>query len=207
MNFRLESLLSLGGRPFQRFLRLLAVCGAFQAVAAAPLLACDSCHCKDVGDDEECEPAATHTTQPAILNLTSFKSNAGRPAGDPIANSATSFKFAVVGDTQGLQFLEKLTTDMNVHNPALVVYPGDLVEVGSVPAWNQWKSLSSHFVGGPTMRLPVPGNHDLPVGGDLQWQQTFDWLPNSPTIGGAKGIDKMDYWITTSTTATPASFR
>jgi hypothetical protein len=64
-----------------------------------------------------------------------------------------------------------------------------------VPAWNQWKSLSSHFVGGPTMRLPVPGNHDLPVGGDLQWQQTFDWLPNSPVIGGAKGIDKMDYYV------------
>ncbi|MBA3485357.1 MAG: metallophosphoesterase [Pirellulales bacterium] len=84
---------------------------------------------------------------------------------------------------------------MNVHNPAVVVYPGDLVEVGSVPAWNQWKSLSQHFVGGPTMRLPVPGNHDLPVGGDLQWQQTFNWLPNSPSIGGVKGIDKMDYFV------------
>jgi len=70
-----------------------------------------------------------------------------------------------------------------------------LVEVGNVPAWNQWKSLSQHFVGGPTMRLPVPGNHDLPVGGDLQWQQTFDWLPNSQVVGGVKGIDKMDYYV------------
>jgi hypothetical protein len=101
----------------------------------------------------------------------------------------------VVGDTQGLQFLQKLTTDMNVHNPALVLYPGDLVDTGSIPAWNQWKSLSQHFVGGPNMRLPVPGNHDLPVGGDAQWQQAFNWLPNSPVIGGAKGIDKMDYFV------------
>jgi hypothetical protein len=184
--------------PPARALHYLAWLTAFALLPLAvtkSAVACDTCHCKDVGDDEECEPAATHTAQPAILNLTSFKTNVGRQDRDPLANTATSFKFAVVGDTQGLQFLEKLTTDMNVHNPALVVYPGDLVDTGSVPAWNQWKSLSSHFIGGPTMRLPVPGNHDLPVGGDLQWQQTFNWLPNSPTIGGAKGIDKMDYYV------------
>jgi hypothetical protein len=154
--------------------------------------ACDTCGCRRNG--LPCDPSDAHATQPTILNFTSYKAARDSAAEAPQAG-ASSFKFAVVGDTQGLVFLEKLTTDMNVHNPAVVVYPGDLVDTGSVPAWNQWKSLSQHFVGGPNMRLPVPGNHDLPVGGDFQWQQTFNWLPNSPIIGGVKGIDKMDYFV------------
>ncbi|MEX2308001.1 MAG: metallophosphoesterase [Pirellulales bacterium] len=139
--------------------------------------------------------------QPTIVNLSWAKSAAPGSVSSATSiagmgsGASSTFKFAVVGDTQGLQFLQKLTTDMNVHNPALVVYPGDLVNTGSVPAWNQWKSLSQHFIGGPNMRLPVPGNHDLPVGGDLQWQQTFNWLPDSQVIGGVKGIDKMDYYV------------
>src|SRR5688500_18863233 len=45
------------------------------------------------------------TTRPAAASFTS-----GQSAGTPAL-----FKFAVVGDTQGLVFLEKLTTDMNAH--------------------------------------------------------------------------------------------
>jgi len=178
----------------------LSGCLLAPTFAVAPALACNTCGCRT--DGGICEPSEPHATQPTILNMSSYKTASRREAESgplsvdpPPQNAGSAFKFAVVGDTQGLQFLQKLTTDMNAHNPALVVYPGDLVDTGSVPAWNQWKSLSSHFVGGPNMRLPVPGNHDLPVGGDLQWQQTFNWLPNSPIIGGAKGIDKMDYFV------------
>jgi len=184
--------------PLLRRLSIASLLAATFAVAAAD--ACDLCGCREVEDD--CEPDESQLAQPTILNLSSYKTtvtraseNNGAASEPQAAGESNSFKFAVVGDTQGLVFLEKLTTDMNVHNPALVVYPGDLVDTGSVSAWNQWKSLSSHFVGGPTMRLPVPGNHDLPVGGDLQWQQTFNWLPNSPVISGVKGIDKMDYYV------------
>lgn len=178
-----------------------AVLLVFGVVAVQTLTgrACDKCGCCRVTLDAEAVP---EMRQPTILNLSPSKfASAATSASESSAQEigsgagATSFKFAVVGDTQGLQFLQKLTTDMNVHNPALVVYPGDLVDTGSVAAWNQWKNLSQHFVGGATMRLPVPGNHDLPVGGDLQWQQTFNWLPNSPVIGGVKGIDKMDYYV------------
>lgn len=164
----------LGHGRSTRWLAVLAV--LFGAIIATPLstLACDACGCH--------ESKARTTEAPA--NPTSNG-----------ASSAPSFRFGVVGDTQGLQFVEKLITDMNAHDPALVVFPGDLVSTGSVSSWTQWNNLTDHFIGGANMRLMVPGNHDLPVGGDLQWQQTFEWLPDSQAIEGVKGIDKMDYYF------------
>jgi hypothetical protein len=169
---------------------------------APSAVACGTCGCCRVDSTASNNPVIQ---QPTFVNLSWSKSNSVS-GGSSASNAAISdsgqssgvpdsFKFAVVGDTQGLQFLSKLVTDMNSHNPALVVFPGDLVDTGSVSAWNQWKNQSQHFVGGPNMRLPVPGNHDLPVGGDLQWQQSFNWLPDSQVVGGAKGIDKMDYYV------------
>ncbi len=79
-------------------------------LTGAAVEACDTCHCKDLPDDEECEPSEVRTAQPAILNFTSYKAAGRAPsAGEAQASSSSSFKFAVVGDTQGLQFLEKLT--------------------------------------------------------------------------------------------------
>ena len=112
----------------------------------------------------------------------------------PLAGEPTQFRFGVVGDTQGLGYVEQLITDMNRHDPAAVIFPGDLVGTGSASSWGEWNRLTSHFVGGENRRLMVPGNHDLPVGGDALWQQTFSWLPSSPTIGGQRGIDQMDYF-------------
>src|SRR5688572_15442123 len=101
-------------------------------LSASAAHACDTCGCCRNGltsatiMPETLKPTifsmSRTTTRPAAASFTS-----GQSAGTP-----TSFKFAVVGDTQGLVFLEKLTTDMNAHNPALVVYPGDLVDTGSV---------------------------------------------------------------------------
>ncbi|WP_425398837.1 LamG-like jellyroll fold domain-containing protein [Aeoliella sp.] len=141
-------------------------------------LACDECGCH--GPQEADHPPHASESAETVS-----------PQAD---SSASSFKFGVVGDTQGLQFVSQLITDMNAHSPELVVFPGDLVSQGSVASWNQWNNLTKHFIGGPEMRLMVPGNHDLPVGGDTQWQQTFNWLPDSQMVGGVKGIDKMDYF-------------
>jgi hypothetical protein len=171
--------------------KVLVVVVAFFA-AGSMSRACNTCGCCRTGLATGVLPEIATS---AIIDLSPSRT-ANRPTvSNAAAGASSTFKFAVVGDTQGLQFLQKLTTDMNVHNPALVLYPGDLVDTGSVAAWNQWNTLSQHFIGGPTMRLPVPGNHDLPSGGDIQWQQAFNWLPNSPVIGGVKGIDKMDYYV------------
>lgn len=146
-----------------RIWRLLPfVCLLLAAAPSIPIVeACENCGCCRVDSGGTDLLESNWLAPPAA--------SAGGSGGD-----GSNFRFAVVGDTQGLQFLQKLTTDMNAHNPALVVYPGDLVNTGSISAWNQWDSLSQHFIGGPNMRLPVPGNHDLPVGGDLQWQQKFN---------------------------------
>ena len=149
-------------------------------VLATAASACDSCGCHRMASPD----AVSKPSKPPA---------ASTPA--PGAGTTAPFRFGVVGDTQGLQFVEKLITDMNAHNPELVVFPGDLVSTGSSSSWNQWNNLTDHFVGGANMRLMVPGNHDLPVGGDAQWQQTFNWLPDSQTVGGAKGIDQMDYYF------------
>ena len=108
-------------------------------------------------------------------------------------SSQATFRFGVLGDTQGLQYVEQLITDMNAHDPSLVIFPGDLVGTGSASSWGEWNRRTEHFVGGPNRRLMVPGNHDLPVGTDALWQQTFDWLPDSQPFDGETGIDKMDY--------------
>src|SRR5689334_17988627 len=90
--------------------------------------ACDKCGCCRITLDAEAVP---EMRQPTILNLSSSKfaspeASTSASSAEQVGSGASStpFKFAVVGDTQGLQFLQKLTTDMNVHNPALVVYPG-----------------------------------------------------------------------------------
>ena len=154
------------------FIALLALMTCLSNVG----LSCDDCGC-------HAPVAKKPTTQPT----TSATGIAGGVAEDV-------FRFGVIADTQGLQYVEKLVTDLNAHNPELVVFPGDLVSTGSTNSWQAWKDRTDHFVGGLDRRLMVPGNHDLPVGGDAAWQQSFDWLPDSQTVGGVKGIDQMDYY-------------
>ncbi|MGL4511795.1 MAG: metallophosphoesterase [Lacipirellulaceae bacterium] len=114
------------------------------------------------------------------------------PFASPVAAPQGGLRFAIVGDTQGLQFLQRLTTDMNAHRPDFALYPGDLVDTGTPAAWEQWKSLSSHFIGGPTNRFMVPGNHDVSPGRPAtfgQWQSAFAWLPSANSPAGYEGID------------------
>ena len=81
---------------------------------------------------------------------------------------------------------------MNAQSLDLAIYPGDLVGTGGASSWDNWIGITStaNFD-----RYMVPGNHDLPVGGDALWQSKFNWLPDSQTVNGRKGIDKMDYYF------------
>ena len=114
------------------------------------------------------------------------------PARSSSAATQTSVRFGVLADTQGLGFVSQLTTDMNNQNLDLSIYPGDLVSTGGTSSWDNWISDTSHANFDLYM---VPGNHDLPVGGDALWQSKFNWLPDSQTVNGKTGIDQMDYFF------------
>jgi hypothetical protein len=125
----------------------------------------------------------------------SLAERGGHAAGADVpiaAGTSSGFRFGVVGDTQGLQFLSQLTADMNHRGLDLAIYPGDLVSTGGSSSWDNWigATNTANFD-----RYMVPGNHDLPVGGDALWQSKFSWLPDSQTVGGKTGIDKMDYFF------------
>lgn len=170
----------------------------FVTLAMTAMLAFVSSHCVSACDScIACRSAhahAAHRHSPGEPNRGPAIDQCKPDSGDDNLRSG-SFRFGVVGDTQGLQYVEQLITDMNAHDPSLVVFPGDLVSSGNVSSWGQWDQLTRHFVGGVHNRLMVPGNHDLPVGGDVSWQQTFNWLPDSQPVGGVNGIDQMDYFV------------
>ena len=118
------------------------------------------------------------------------------PAAGATASASAPIRFGVVADTQGLAYLLQLTTDMNTQGLDLAIYPGDLVSTGGSGSWDNWISdtNSANF-----NLYMVPGNHDLPSGGDALWQSKFSFLPNSQTVGGTNGsqtgIDQMDYYF------------
>ena len=115
----------------------------------------------------------------------------------PVTPAAGVQRFALVADTQGLSLVDQIVDDINTYTPEFYVQPGDLVSVGGLSSWRSWKSLTADFVGGPDKRYVVPGNHDLPIGGqsNATWQQEFDWLPDSQPVSGTVGVDKMDYYV------------
>lgn len=122
-----------------------------------------------------------------------------------VADAAlASFRFGVMADSQGSSYdpgvnpiLSRLITDMNAHNPALCLFPGDLV-YGFAPCDDNlesqlrvWLDRTSHFTG----RMYVtPGNHDLRwqankynVGNLAIWREMFPDMPqNGPD--GEKGV-------------------
>lgn len=181
-----------------RTLSVVAVLLFIGAVGgSSQVLACPECGCHDVEEStsatHEHDNSAAHSHAPAGAGVSIPPSYTRFDV--PVVAPEGTTRFVVVGDTQGLSKVNQLVTDMNHYTPEFFITAGDLVSTGSVGAWEQWKSLTDHFVGGETNRYAVPGNHDLPVGGDVQWQQTFNWLPDSQTVGGKKGIDQMDYYF------------
>ena len=133
----------------------------------------------------------------------------------------TTVRFAVIGDVQGQVNNAQLSTDVLDHAVDFVLYPGDLVNYGSdgCPSceygdtWDEFidNTAGIYYPSGQTIdMLMVPGNHDLggSYGGtsdSINWQNKFDyypseygggaWLPDSPTVGGATGVDQMDYYV------------
>ncbi|MGI9428617.1 MAG: metallophosphoesterase family protein, partial [Bythopirellula sp.] len=175
---------------------------AFAVILACPRVqACDTCGCRR--EAEACTPHGNidgghidgghseggHGT----MRFTPLSLGSPRA---PAAGTSAAFRFGVLGDTQGLGFVSQLTADMNTQSLDLAVYPGDLVGTGGSASWDAWiaDTSSANFD-----LYMVPGNHDLPVGGDTLWQSKFNWLPNSQTVGGVNGpqtgIDQMDYYF------------
>ena len=91
------------------------------------------------------------------------------------------FNFCVLADTQAhdgsgaynIKVSPALVTAMKKRKPFFTVFPGDLVEDGTVARWKKWLELTK---GLGDNRYIVPGNHDLhPIrGGTMkQWQKVF----------------------------------
>lgn len=169
-------------------------------IAGRPAAGCDSCGCSatdqcvphshaDLGDDVDDDVIGQHSHG---MRFTPLALGSSLAAEQPARGSNSQFRFGVVGDTQGLQFISQLTSDMNNRSLNLAVYPGDLVGTGGSGSWDNWIAATSSANFDLYM---VPGNHDLPVGGDALWQSKFNWLPDSQTINGKTGIDKMDYYF------------
>ncbi|MGI9455863.1 MAG: metallophosphoesterase [Aeoliella sp.] len=173
-------------------------------VSSGPVLACEVCGCQR-NADAQCEPVHDHAAGQGghahgatDLNLFSSPTASGNGGAAPI-------KFAVIGDTQGTEngghsnLLTRLMESVNTHNVDYVLFPGDLIGDTGSSGWNAWKSRTSILgtnSAGVDKRLMNPGNHDRGSGGTFNnWQNTFDWLPDSQTLGGQTGIDQVDYFV------------
>ncbi|MEM9419414.1 MAG: LamG-like jellyroll fold domain-containing protein [Planctomycetota bacterium] len=115
------------------------------------------------------------------------------------ANSQNAFgpvSFIVIGDAEtsvGNGRAEVMMPAVNALNPDFVVFPGDLVTDGGLAEWVDWEQQTS-ILG--DRRLMVPGNHDRgPDGSVANWQNTFDWLPDSQVLNGQQGTDQIDYFV------------
>ena len=177
-------------RPVLRQVLLRGMASALAAVLVCPrVYACETCACRS----KECSHSHGHHHSDSGHGATRFTPlSLGSSAPATAAGTTSSFRFGVVGDTQGLAFLSQLTTDMNTQSLDLAIYPGDLVGTGGSSSWDNWiaDTSSANFD-----LYMVPGNHDLPVGGDALWQSKFNWLPDSQRVNGKIGIDQMDYFF------------
>ncbi len=156
-------------------------------------LACDSCHCHQHNHPHN-EDGKSNNHQHGSTTV----------AATNVANSAAApIRIAVVGDTQNGEFgggvLDELVRDIDSLDPDFVIFPGDLVGDTGVGGWQAWKDRTAALGAnalGIDKRLMTPGNHDRGSGGTFtNWQQTFDWLPDNEEVGGAVGVDRVDYFI------------
>jgi hypothetical protein len=111
----------------------------------------------------------------------------------------------VIGDTQNGEsgghsnLITRLMESVNTHHVDYVLFPGDLIGDTGSSGWNAWESRTS-ILGtnslGRDKRLMNPGNHDRGSGGTFaNWQNTFNWLPNSQVLNGQSGVDQVDYFV------------
>ena len=175
-------------------------------------LACDKCGCCRVTLDAEAVP---EMRQPTILDDLSWATSiphadvwtqrSGWPNQRVRASALRRSSLPSSAIRKDCNFCKKLTTDMNVHNPAVVVYPGDLVDTGSVAAWNQWKNLSAalcrrahHATAGPGQSR-FAGRRRPAMAADIQL------AAEQPDRSAASRASTK--WITSSTTKTRGSSR
>lgn len=171
---------------------------AYAAIAAICLIltpqlvrACDNCGCNR-NEAEVCTPHshdhASHNHPPSITSFNTGSSGNG--------SEETPISFIVMGDTEinvGDGKLASMMPAVTALSPDFVVFPGDLVTDGGLSEWQDWKQQTAVL---GDNRFMVPGNHDRgPNGNVSNWQNTFDWLPDSQVLNGQKGTDKIDYYV------------
>ena len=173
-----------------------AIAAACALLAPQLAIACDKCGCNR-NSAEACAPhshddashsAGGHNHSPSITSFNTGAASAG--------SAASPVSFIVMGDTEinvGDGKLASMMPAVTALNPDFVVFPGDLVTDGGLAEWQDWKQQTAVL---GDNRFMVPGNHDRGPGGSAaNWQNTFDWLPDSQVLNGQKGTDKIDYFV------------
>jgi len=173
---------------------------ALLGFASSTAWSCDNCGCDRRSGNDSCEPHAPHAHQGGDHShggpsITSF--DTGPQTGGPAAGGGMApVSFIVMGDTEinvGDGKLQSMMPAVTALNPDFVVFPGDLVTDGGLAEWQDWKQQTAVL---GDNRFMVPGNHDRGPGGSAaNWQNTFDWLPDSQELNGEKGTDKIDYFV------------
>ncbi|MCK4624455.1 MAG: metallophosphoesterase [Phycisphaerae bacterium] len=104
-----------------------------------------------------------------------------------LVDAAFAFRFGTMCDSRGspvnVAVLSQLITDMNAHDPAFCLFPGDLVAGFTSDAEEMerqlgiWIDATSHFTG--TMYV-TPGNHDIiNYGNSATWRKMFPDMPQN----------------------------
>jgi hypothetical protein len=98
------------------------------------------------------------------------------------------WKFLIYGDSRGLDdanpvntaILSELASETTNQQPAFVVVPGDLVDVGDLPAFQTWSNVMAPVYAAGIGVYPAIGNHEYE--GDPESYTTF-FGPGLPTNG------------------------
>jgi hypothetical protein len=84
------------------------------------------------------------------------------------AHESHTWKFMVFGDSRGsytqinTDILNELSREVTNQGPAFLLFAGDLVYTGELPAFQQWSNIMAPVYAAGIKIYPVMGSHDIP---------------------------------------------